>query len=94
MLVLLLEVFRKAAVCTFLVFFEASSAFFGSFDGRRGPSSTLFGVLVACFPSAIFLKMLALRAFVVVAVLFLVGFADRHLASRMRWGFDGCPHLA
>ena len=73
MLVLPLEVFRKAAVCTFLVFFEASPAFFGSSDGRREPSSTLCGVRVACFPYAIFLKMLALRAFVVVTVLFQVG---------------------
>ena len=94
MLVLPLEVFRKAAVCTCLVFFKAFPAFFGSSDGRREPSSTLFGVLVACFPSAIFLKMLALTAFVVVAVLFKVGFADPHLASRMRWGFDGCLPLA
>ena len=51
-------------------------------------------MLAARLTFAISLKMLALRALIVVAVCFQVGFADPQLAPRVRCGFGGCLLLA
>ena len=69
-LVLPFNVLCEASVRALLVIFYAPSAFFCSFDGLHEPSSALFGVLTARIALAVLLKLLVLRALVVVAVLF------------------------
>ena len=75
MLVLPLDVFRETSVRAFLEVLQASFAVFSPFKGSHEKSSALFGVLAACLAFAVFLKMLALRALVVVTVRFQLGFA-------------------
>ena len=94
MLVLPLDVLREASVRALLVILQAPLAVFSRFKGSHEPSSALFGVLAACLAFAVFLKMLALRAFVVVTVRLQVGFADPQLASGMWRGYGDCLPLA
>ena len=93
-LVLPLDVFCEASVCALLEILQSSVAVFNPFKSSHEPGSALLGVLAASLAFAVLLKMLALRAFVVVTVRLQVGFADPQLASGMWRGFGDCLPLA
>ena len=93
-LVLPLDMFCEALVRALLEALQAPSAVLGPLKGSHESGSALLGVLAADLPLSVFLKMLALRAFVVVPVRFQIGLADPQLASGVRGRFDGCLPLA
>ena len=89
-----LDMFSEALVRAFLEALQAPSAVLGPLKGSHKSGSALLGVLAADLPLSVFLKLWALRAFVVVPVRFQIGFADPQLASGVRGRFDGCLPLA